>query len=75
MNPQLINIALMPPEKPGSEYDETQGKIEELLNWVRKTYKPEDLFEEDILGEWAERNGYVKIENDLPLHEGEEFKL
>lgn len=40
----LINRTLTPPDKGGSEYEETERLIK-LLEWVKQTYKPEQIFD------------------------------
>ena len=60
MNPTLINIALMPPDKPGSEDD--QDAIERVIAFIRKQeLKPEQVFPVGMLMEWAEKNGYILL--------------
>lgn len=61
MKDQLINRTLMPSDQPDND---TDGKIAELLDYVRKNYDPEDLFEDWQLSRWAESNGYIKIDNN-----------
>jgi hypothetical protein len=42
MNPELLNSGMQPPEK--TERD-TDGQLQDLLEWVRKTYKPSDFWD------------------------------
>lgn len=38
--------------------------LESVLDWVRDNYTPDEVFDEDVLMEWAEENGYV-LEEDI----------
>ncbi len=42
MKPELLNNGLQPPER--TERD-TDGQLQDLLEWVRKTYKPSDFWD------------------------------
>lgn len=42
MKPEYINRTLMPPDPPDND---TEGQIQDFLDWVKKTYKPTDLFD------------------------------
>lgn len=34
--------------------------LEQVLLWVEHEYKPEDIFDDDELNEWAADNGWVE---------------
>jgi len=42
MKPQYINRTLQPPDKPMKD---TEEQIQDLLDYVKKNYKPTDLFD------------------------------
>lgn len=57
----LINRTLTPPDKVMKDTDE---QIQELLEWVKKNYKPSDLFSYGDLEAWALENGFILNENE-----------
>lgn len=80
MNTELTNNGLQPPDKSGSEYEETERLIK-LLEWVKETYKPEqifDLYNHDRevaknFNDWYEKSGWMPASNlwgKYSLHEG-----
>lgn len=34
----------------------------EIIDWVANYFKPDDIYSEQELSEWAERNGFVKAD-------------
>lgn len=36
--------------------------LDDAIDWISSHLEPDDIFDEYSLGEWAERNGYVKEE-------------
>ena len=34
--------------------------LQESIDWIKENLCPEDVFDEQILNEWAEENGFVK---------------
>ena len=34
--------------------------LEQAMQFIADNFEPEDIFEEDILKQWAEDNGYIK---------------
>jgi hypothetical protein len=32
--------------------------LDDSIDWIRENLKPEDVFEKNTLGDWAEENGY-----------------
>ncbi len=35
---------------------------DDVLPWIEDNLKPDQVFDEDVLGAWAEKNGYTKRE-------------
>jgi hypothetical protein len=58
MKDNSINRTLQPPDPKDND---TEGKLTELLEYVRKNYDPSDLFDLNSLHKWATENGYIKI--------------
>lgn len=38
--------------------------LDDAIDWISNKMEPEDVFSEDHLSQWAENNGYEKIEED-----------
>jgi hypothetical protein len=36
--------------------------LEQAMQFIVDNFEPEDIFEEDVMGQWAEDNGYIKEE-------------
>ena len=36
--------------------------LDKVVEWIRDNLRPEDIFEDDELAEWANDSGYVKPE-------------
>jgi len=36
--------------------------LEQAMQFIADNFEPEDIFEEDVMGQWAEDNGYIKEE-------------
>jgi hypothetical protein len=34
--------------------------LEEAIEFIKNSFKPEDIFEKEVLEEWAEDNEYIK---------------
>ena len=34
--------------------------LEQAMQFIAENFKPEDIFEEDEMKEWANENGYIK---------------
>lgn len=49
---------MQPPDRDDKEYD----VVENILAWVVKNYRPEDIYTSGQLDEWAIRNGYLKTQ-------------
>lgn len=39
------------------------GLLSKAIEWINNTLSPEDVFEEELLKEWAFDHGYIKEEN------------
>lgn len=63
MNPQYINRTLTPPDKGGSQWEE-QDAAERTLEWVRKTFTPQQVFGDDVFEKWALDNGWILPETN-----------
>lgn len=36
--------------------------LEQAMQFIVDNFEPEDIFEEDVMKQWAEDNGYIKEE-------------
>ena len=36
--------------------------LEQAMQFIADNFEPEDIFEEDVMREWANENGYIKEE-------------
>ncbi len=45
----MINVDITPLLEENSD---------EILNWVKENYNPDDVFDDDELGSWAQSMGY-----------------
>lgn len=36
--------------------------LEQAMQFIADNFEPEDIFEEDVMKQWAEDNGYIKEE-------------
>ena len=36
--------------------------LEQAMQFIADNFEPEDIFEEDVMKEWANENGYIKEE-------------
>ncbi|HWQ08065.1 MAG TPA: hypothetical protein VN436_03120 [Holophaga sp.] len=53
------------PARPSMSLEEeiaytVEEELDEVTTWVKDECKPEDVFDEDELVDWAERNGYIE---------------
>lgn len=45
--------------------EESEDKTEEIIEWVRKGFGCEQVYDDEELGRWAHRNNYLTIEEFL----------
>lgn len=72
MKQELTNNGLQPPDRPDNN---TDGQIQDFLDWVKKTYKPTDLFDlykydRDVAAPFAEYLSY----NYVTVRTEEEYR-
>jgi hypothetical protein len=55
---QYLDRGLTPPDESGKAYDQTERLIE-FMEWIKKNYKPEQIFDYADLEFWAISNGFI----------------